>query len=248
MQRVPGTRHVWHSSRLFCFGWLPAPVLHLFAGPVWCGVNNIQTYTHALISIHSGRQCRTPCLLWGWHFGKGQIHLAKNLCLYPAHHVPRLSVVLPENSLCLSSQNIFFVRADRRGFINLCHITGGNTCGHEWHRNTGQKNASCVKHHVVRVVSGWLFKLGGWWGQSRWSSSLGDPQKSSMLHLLPPRHESISLSLEQQWPCGGEKKGKKKTWQGDVSHSPDLNVQTAASVSLKNNRCISPLILNSGDW
>lgn len=161
MQRVPGTRHVWHSSRLFCFGRLPAPVLHLFAGPVWCGVNNIQTYTHALISIHSGRQCRTPSLLRGWHFGKGQIHLAKNLCLYPAHHVPRLSVVLPENSLCLSSQNIFFVRADRRGFINLCHITAGNTCGLEWHRNTGQKNASCVKHHVVMVVSGRLFKLGG---------------------------------------------------------------------------------------
>lgn len=72
MYCVPGTCNVCHSSRLFWFGRQPAPVLHLFAGPVWCGVNNIQTSTHAVISIHSEKQCRTPSLLWGWHLARAK--------------------------------------------------------------------------------------------------------------------------------------------------------------------------------
>lgn len=70
-------------------------------------------------------------MLRGWHFGKGQIHLAKNLCLYPAHHVRRLFVVLPEKQPLSPPKTSFFVQADSHGLINLCHITGGNTCGLE---------------------------------------------------------------------------------------------------------------------
>lgn len=160
-QCILGTHHVWHSSRLFCFGRLPAPVLHLFAGPVWCGVNNIQTYTHALISIHSGRQCRTPSLLRGWHFGKGQIHLAKNLCLYPAHHVPRLSIVLLKKTAFVSSQNIHLCELIAVDPL-ICRITRANTWGPIASNGmeTQGKPKSCVKRHVVRVISGRLLQMG----------------------------------------------------------------------------------------
>lgn len=66
------------------------------------------------------------------------------------------------------------------------------------------------------------------------NSPFSDPQTPGMQQLLPLRHGSISLSLEQQWLC------EKKAWQEEGTHSPDLNLWTAVSVTLYNNPSVYP--------
>lgn len=111
MYSVLGTCNVWHSSRLFWFGRLPAPVLHLFAGPVWCGVNNIQTYTHtpSLAFIQGGNAGRPLCSEGGiWH----------------GPNTPgKKSPSLPGPSCSL---HLVFRRAHQTAFVFIQHILHGS--------------------------------------------------------------------------------------------------------------------------
>lgn len=147
---VLGTCNVWHSSRLFCFGRLPAPVLHLFAGPVWCGVNNIQTYTHALISIHSGKQCRTPSLLWGWHLARAKYTWQKiSIFIHPIMFMaaPPLRT---ENSLCFIPKHLLYelIAAHISVCIHLNYITGKQ----QLHRN-GPKSHLNAPQNVSKSLT-----------------------------------------------------------------------------------------------
>lgn len=51
-----------------------------------------------------------------------------------------------------------------------------------------------------------------------------DPQQSGMQHLLPLRHGSISLSLEQQWPCEKKKSLARERHTFSRSESADCCV------------------------
>lgn len=111
------------------------------------------THTPSLAFIQGGNAGRPPCSEGGilarakYTWQKISVFIQPIMFgAFPSCRLEKQPLSPPKTS--------FFVQADCHGFINLCHITGGNTCGLEWHRNARRK---------MQVVS----------NTTQWGSSLG---------------------------------------------------------------------------